>query len=143
MAMNEIEIDAPPERVFAVLSDPERYEDWVMGTSETEGVGDAWPEEGSKLRWEAGVGPLKVSDYTEVVESDAPRRLVLRARMRPLGESMIDIHVDATDRGSRVTLFERPTEGLMKALDNPLSNAGLGARNVVSLDRLKAIVESS
>ena len=31
MAENEIEIEAPPERVWAVLADPQCFDDWVVG----------------------------------------------------------------------------------------------------------------
>jgi uncharacterized protein YndB with AHSA1/START domain len=33
MAVNEQWMDAPPERVFAMLTDPDAYPEWVVGGS--------------------------------------------------------------------------------------------------------------
>lgn len=141
MALNEITIDAPPERVFAVLSDAELYVDWVVGTTETHDVGDGWPAPGGKLSYKAGFGPAKLTDYTEVLASDPPHRLLLRARMRPVGESEIELRLEPSGGGTLVTLREQPVAGVAAALDNPLSEAALKARNVLALRRLKALVE--
>jgi uncharacterized protein YndB with AHSA1/START domain len=143
VARNEITIAAPPERVFAVLSDPAAYVEWVVGTSMTEAVGDGWPEVGAKLHYRAGRGPLTVSDTTEVIECVPGRRLVLRARMRPLGETAIEIDLlpTRTEQATVVRLVEQPATGAVAALENPITDRGLALRNVFSLRRLKGLVE--
>jgi uncharacterized protein YndB with AHSA1/START domain len=143
VAVNEITIDAPPERVFAVLADAERYVEWVVGTTETHDVGDGWPEPGGKLSYQAGIGPAKLTDSTEVLASDPPHRLLLRARMRPVGESDIELLLEPSGGGTLVTLREEPVAGGAAALDNPLTEAALKARNVLALRRLKGLVEES
>jgi uncharacterized protein YndB with AHSA1/START domain len=143
MAVNEIEIAASPDEVFAVLADPERYVDWVVGTSDTETVDPDWPNEGAKLRYEAGVGPLKIADVTEVVESDPPRRLLLRARMRPVGEIGIELVLEPRGTGTRVTMTEEPAAGLLEVAHTPVSDAVTARRNDVALRRLRELVEGS
>jgi uncharacterized protein YndB with AHSA1/START domain len=141
VARNEIRIAASREAVFAVLADPERYADWILGTSETRGANGDWPAEGSSLRYRAGIGPIALSDATEVIESDPPRRLLLRARMRPFGETAIELELEPEDTGTRLVMTEEPVEGLVDATHNPVTDAVLSKRNEVTLERLRSLVE--
>lgn len=79
MPRSEIEIAAPPESVWAVLADAQRYWDWVVGAKEVRDADESWPSPGAKLHHSSGVGPLTVEDETRVLESEQPRRLVLHA----------------------------------------------------------------
>ena len=64
---------APIERVFAVVSDPTTYPDWLVGAREIRSVDDDWPQPGSLFHHRVGlVGPLTVADSPEVLEVDAP-----------------------------------------------------------------------
>jgi uncharacterized protein YndB with AHSA1/START domain len=74
VARNRIHIEAPPEQVFAVLSDPERYPGWVVGAADTIKFDDEFPAPGSSFRHRVGLGPFTLSDRTWVVELDPPRR---------------------------------------------------------------------
>ena len=141
MAVNEIEVAAAPEAVFAVLADPERYADWVVGAAETDELDPSWPAEGATLRYEAGAGPLTVAGVTEVVESEPPRRLVLRALVPSLGEVAIELELEASAAGTRVVMREEPVEGVLEAAHTKLSDAALSRRNEVALDRLRRLVE--
>jgi uncharacterized protein YndB with AHSA1/START domain len=143
VARNEIHVAAPPDAVFAVLADPRRYADWVVGTSETTEVDPAWPEVGSKLRYRVGVGPLGLSDVTEVVECEQPRRLLLRARMRPFGETAIELVLEPDGPGTRVVMVEEPVEGLVEATHTRVTDAVLAQRNTITLARLRGLVEGS
>ena len=84
-AENEIEIDAPPERVWEVLADPECFDDWVVGAKDVRDADDEWPAVGSKLHHSSGVGPLTIDDETTVEASEPPHRLVLLAQARRRG----------------------------------------------------------
>jgi uncharacterized protein YndB with AHSA1/START domain len=141
VALNDIHVAATPEAVFAVLSEPEQYAEWVIGTKRTETVDAAWPEPGSRLRWSAGIGPLETSDVTEVVEAEPGRRLLLRARMRPVGETEIELVLEPSGGGTRIVMREEPVEGLVEAGHTPVSDAVLSQRNERSLDRLRELVE--
>jgi len=141
MARTMIEVSAPPERVFAVLSDPPAYDFWVVGCKEIRGVEGNWPAPGATFHHSVGFGPITVRDSTSVVESAAPHRLVLRGRARPTGVVRIEIDLAARDGGTEVVLTEVPVEGPPAWLHNPLQDWLIDRRNRESLRRLKQLAE--
>jgi uncharacterized protein YndB with AHSA1/START domain len=142
MTVNAISIEAPPEDVFAVLADPERYVQWVVGTTDTGALDAEWPAPGSRLRYRIGVGPVAYSDVTEVVEVHPPSRVVLRARMRPFGTTAIELALTPAEGGTRVVMREEPASGLVRATHTRLTDLVLGRRNEAALDRLRRLVEA-
>jgi uncharacterized protein YndB with AHSA1/START domain len=138
MSKNSLTIDAPPADVWAVLADARAYEHWVVGCDDIRGVEGDWPAVGSRFFHTVGVGPLKTKDNTEVVECEPERRLVLQAHARPAGVAEVIFTLDALDDGSRtdVTIEEFPTEGVAKAIDNPIQDGAIKVRNVETLRRL-------
>lgn len=141
MARTEIEIDAPPQRVWDVLADAPAYGEWVVGTKNIARADAEWPQPGSALEYELGVGPVSVGDHTVVVEADPPRRLVLRAELHRLGAAAIRLDLEPLGAGTRVTMDEEPVEGAVDTLHNPLSDAALTKRNDLALRRLKRLAE--
>ena len=141
MARNDTFIDAPPERVFAVLADADAYGTWVVGSKYIRGADPGFPAKGTRFHHAFGVGPLTVKDHTEVVDVAAPRRLVLRAKARPLGTALVTLIVDAEGAGSRVTIIEDPGDALTRLVFTPLTHLLVKGRNVESLRRLKEIAE--
>lgn len=139
--MNVISIAAPPEDVFEVLADPERYVEWVVGTTETKAMDDAWPAEGSRLGYRVGLGPLALGDVTEVVEVRPPSRMVLRAHMRPLGTTAIELDLAADAGGTRLVMREEPASGFVRATHTRLTDVVLARRNDAALARLRRLVE--
>lgn len=135
-------IGAPPERVWAELSDGWMYTNWVVGATHIRGVDGHWPATGSELHHRVGAWPLTISDATQVVDSDPPRRLVLKARAWPAGEAMVVIEIAPEGDGSSVQMKEWPTAGPAKWLHTPVQEAILRRRNVESLDRLASITEN-
>ena len=155
MAENEIHLEAPPEAVFAVLRDPCRYPDWVVGAKRIRGFDPEWPEPGTEFHHAVGAGPVELKDKTSVVAADEPvvepgtpgdGKLVLRARAMPMGVAVVRITVCEDERpghaGSRVVMHEQPTEGLGARIHNPVLDAAVHVRNAVSLWRLRRLVES-
>jgi uncharacterized protein YndB with AHSA1/START domain len=141
LAVDEIRISAPPERVFAVLSDRDCYERWVVGTEQTtQGEGD-WPAPGSTLRYTVA-GPLKLSNRTVVRSVHAPHRLELRAKAGPLPDADITLDLVPHASGTLVRMHERPASGLVSLLAGPLGHYMLSRRNRVALDRLRRIAET-
>jgi uncharacterized protein YndB with AHSA1/START domain len=138
MSLNTIHVDAPPEAVWEVLADARLYGNWVVGASTTRAVEGRWPERGAVLHH---TQMLLVNDTTTVLESDPPRRLVLEARARPLLVAHVDIRLEPEGDGTRVTLEERPTGGLMASLPEAVSDALLHVRNEETLRRLKRLAE--
>src|SRR3954454_7404363 len=142
MSETEIEIEAPPERVWEVLADPHTYDEWVLGAQEVRDADETWPAVGSKLHHRTGVGRLGGEDETEVVQSDPPRRLGLRARTRPVGEFAIELELEATrSGGTRLVMREGADMGLVAHV--PGTDASIRARNVLSLQRLKTLAEET
>jgi uncharacterized protein YndB with AHSA1/START domain len=79
MARNQRLIAASPERVFSVLSDPDSYGHWVVGSETIRDADEGWPAVGTRFHHRVGWGPIKVNDHTEVLAVDAPNRLQLKA----------------------------------------------------------------
>lgn len=141
MAVDEITVNAPPERVFAVLSDRTQYQNWVVGTETTmEAEGD-WPEVGSTLRYTVA-GPLKLSNRTVVEAIDEPHHLELRAKAGPLPDAAITIDLVPEGAGTRIRMHERPANGLVNVVAGPVGHFAISRRNQEALDRLRCLVES-
>jgi NAD(P)-dependent dehydrogenase (short-subunit alcohol dehydrogenase family)/uncharacterized protein YndB with AHSA1/START domain len=142
MARNRVHIDAAPEDVFAVLSNPHCYPKWVVGAAGVRDHDESFPAVGSRFHHEVGGWPLSLKDHTEVVELDPPRRIVLQAKARPLGTATIEIELEASAGGTGLTMEERPGDRLTTLLaGNPLADTALRVRNAEALSRLKRLVE--
>lgn len=140
MAVNEIEVAAPPETVWGVLADPEAYAYWVVGTKEIRGADDGFPAEGTWLYQKVGAGPLTLSDSSKVLRADPPRLLLLEARLGPLGSARVEIELRAPGAGTVVGLKETGARGPNRLLQ-PVGDLLLRGRNKWSLDRLKELAE--
>jgi len=141
VAENEIVVDAPPERVFGVLADPEKYGEWVVGAAGIRDADGHWPEPGARLHHSTGVGPLTIDDMTEVTAVDPPSRLELLAHLGPLGTFRVELVLEpAPGGGTRIVMREAPVEGISK-LAGPVGDLAGRVRNKLSLARLKALAE--
>jgi uncharacterized protein YndB with AHSA1/START domain len=141
MAHNEAYINVPPATVFAVLSEPDRYADWVVGARKVRGADAHFPTVGSRFHHQVGVPPLVLNDHTEVLENVPSSRLVLRAKTRPFGTARVDLHLVAEGAGTRVRMTETAGDAPSRILLNRLSDGLVHARNVRSLQRLKRLAE--
>jgi hypothetical protein len=141
MADDEIGVRATPDEVFAVLLDARAYAGWVVGARRIRGVDASWPDPGSSFHHALGAGPLELKDDTKVLAVDAPRSLCLEARFRPAGRARIELTVEPAAPGSRIRLREQPVGGPATALRGRIGDRLIGARNVVSLHRLRRLVE--
>ena len=142
MATTEAQFSVSPDRVFAVLSDPESYGDWVVGSHSIRDADPNWPAAGTRFFHRVGAGPLTVSDHTEVLQVDPPRRLVLRARARPVGTAKVEIVLEPRDGGTHVTMTEVAGDPLSRLGLNRLTDPLVHRRNVESLRRLRRISET-
>jgi uncharacterized protein YndB with AHSA1/START domain len=138
VAVNEIAIDAPPERVFAVLADAETYAEWVYGAQDVLDSDPEWPAVGAGLEHESGLPGVTLVDETIVLESEPPRRLVLRAKVGVLGEFRVELVLTPEGSGTRVTMTEEPVAGAAR-LGGPVTTAGLLVRNLLSLRKLREL----
>jgi len=142
MARNEISIDAPPERVFEVLSEPTTFADWVPGTRQITDIDDAWPAEGASFRYVAGLPGLEIRDRTFVRRSLPPELLELKIQVGPLAPARALIELTGQGTGTRVTMLEEPAHPLMRLAIGPLGHALIRIRNIEALRRLKRLVEA-
>ena len=108
VAATEIDIDAPREIVWQVLTAIDRWPSWnpAVGSASLEGA----LEEGSEFRWKAGPGTI-VSKL-EVVE--APRRLAWSGRS--MGIKAFHVHTLDERNGQTVVRTEESYEGLIARL---------------------------
>lgn len=141
MARNQRYIDAPPEQVFAVLSDAWSYAEWVVGSTHIRDADAAFPAAGSRFHHTIGIGPLRLHDHTEVLESHPPRRLRLEARARPLGSATVTLDLAPERQGTRVTMIEDPSGFTAPLRFLPPTHLLTRIRNGESLRRLQALVE--
>ena len=143
MALNEIHIDTPPERVFEVLADWRGYGYWVVGSRKMRGTDPGFPAAGTRFHHQVGIGPLHLDDHTQVLEVHQPRKLVLKAKARPfLGTAVVDLTLEAKDGGTHVTMREDPGDALTAFVFQPITHLLVRGRNVESLKRLKELAES-
>lgn len=141
MAVNTVHVAAPAERVFAALTDPYTYPEWLAGAKHIRAVDDGWPAVGTKFHHQVGVGPIRVNDNTEVVEIDAPTRLVLEVRARPVGRGKTTFTIRPDGAGATLTVEEHPIETPLRILTDRVLDATIHLRNEGSLQRLKRLVE--
>lgn len=143
MAVNDTVIDTPPDRIFDVWRDARLYADWVVGAKHVRAVDDGWPAVGTRFHHCVGFGPLTIKDDTEVLECEPGRRLVLKAKTRPLGTARVELELHPEGAGStRVVMKEGPGDRMSRIVFNPIADLALKGRNVEALRRLKRIAET-
>lgn len=142
MATNHRLLKVTPQRVYDVLTDAHTYADWVVGAHKIRDTDPSWPAVGSRLHHRVGVGPFKLNDHTEVIESRPPEKFVLHARARPFGTAKVTMRLEPAEGGTSVTMIEEAGDTLSRLAINPLTDWLLYLRNVESLRRLARIAES-
>ncbi len=143
MSRNSILIRAQPEQVFDVLDDACAYPRWVVGARRVRRVDTTWPAVGSRFHHAIGTAVGELHDSSKVLERDRPHRMVLEVRFRPTGVARVDIGVDATEDGSKVTIEEAPICGPVSHVPSVIVEPALALRNAISLQRLRHEVEQS
>ncbi|MDX6635996.1 MAG: hypothetical protein QOF06_2199 [Solirubrobacterales bacterium] len=142
MARNRVHIHASPQEVFAVLSNPDCYPRWVVGAAGIRDSDEDFPAVGSRFHHKVGSWPVGLKDHTEVTEIEPPRRIVLKAKARPLGTATIAIDLAGSAGGTELTMEEVPGDRLTSLVaGNPLADTALRLRNAEALARLKRVVE--
>ena len=128
-------VPAAPDAVFAVLSDPETYPEWLTGAQHIRGVDGDFPAPGSEFAHEVGpTGSVTVADKTEVRAAEAPTRLELGVHAGPL-KGVAEFELERPGDGTLVTFRERLTGGMEAAM--PFARGVIFLRNKASLDKLR------
>jgi uncharacterized protein YndB with AHSA1/START domain len=140
MSTNTRVLPVPRAAGWAALSDGFAYSYWVVGTSRIRDVDVTWPQQGSRLHYRIGRGPIRHDGDTQVLSVEDGRRLELEAHAWPVGSARIELRLeDADDGGCRVTMVEHPARGLAARLHNPIGDTMLKLRNVEALRRLERL----
>jgi uncharacterized protein YndB with AHSA1/START domain len=133
-------IQAPPDRVFAVLADGWTYSDWVVGTTHIRDVDPGWPKAGAELHHKAGPWPVSLKEKSTVLAVEQDRALTLRAGLWPLGEAIVKLTLTPVGAGAtRVTFEEDFNAGPLRWVHTKINDLVLHRRNVESLRRLSDI----
>ncbi|MEV6013570.1 SRPBCC family protein [Streptomyces sp. NPDC051976] len=144
MAVRHQLVEYPPEQVWQVLAEPERYADWVVGVSGSEPRGNAWPQVGASLTYTLSLGPWTGKGRTVVRRSQRPRFLELEADSGPFGSARIAIEVRAWgDTESLVIVDEHPLRGTAARLHNVVLDVLLQWRHRRMLGLLAKAVEET
>lgn len=142
MAVTTITIAAPPSEIFRILSDPDRYEEFVVGNSTIRRFDPDWPEEGSEFHHTLGIKPLVVMGKTVALTTDHATLLALDTGMGPLGATITIFKLFPTEEGTRVQIREEPIRGIVAWFWNKPIDVILDRRNRWLLRRLKRLAEA-
>jgi uncharacterized protein YndB with AHSA1/START domain len=141
MSVNQIDAEADPAAVFAVLSDAESYGSWVVGSSQIRDVEGPWPAEGATFHHTQGVGPLGIHDTTSVLECIPGSRLRLEVRARPAVVAEVEFDLRPHDGGTRITMTEVPISGWASRVPRKMVDGAIHLRNAETLRRLRKRAE--
>jgi uncharacterized protein YndB with AHSA1/START domain len=136
VALASREIEASAREVFAVLTDPTTYPDWLVGAKDIRDIDDDWPIVGSKFFHRVGLGPLSIPDSTKVIEVVPDRQLVLAVRARPFVSAVATFTLVSDGRRCVVSFEEEPAVRFLGNVVRPLLDPMTHVRNHVSLKRL-------
>ena len=139
MSTNKRFMPVPPSAVWDALSDTAAYGYWVVGSKVIRDADEGWPAPGAKIHHTVGLGPFEISDETECLEADAPRRLQLRAKGRPLGTAKVTLEMTPKAGGTVVSITENPDGAFRPLAFIPPLQLFTALRNAESLMRLEEL----
>jgi hypothetical protein len=130
--------------VWAVLADPTRYSDWVVGVSGSEVGGGRWPEVGADLGYEVPLGPWRARGRTVVRRSEPPVVLELEAHSPPFGTARIAVELRPWGEDECLAILdEHPLRGAAGWLHNFAFDAFIQVRHRTMLSRLAKVAQQS
>lgn len=99
-------IEAPPERVWAFVSDPSRYPEWSVVTEEMTELDRGAVSEGFQYSEIGGLGPMTGESEWTVTEFDPPRRQVHEGDDGTV-TTMLTIELEPIEDGGSTRLDQR------------------------------------
>jgi uncharacterized membrane protein len=140
---HSIEIDRPPDDVFAYLDQVERHGEWQSAIVSAKVETDGPVRVGTRVRELRKVGGREQDTSYEITEHDPPRRSSFRGvagPVRPLGTVTVEPVGDGTK--SRVALeFDLVGHGFGKLIA-PFARMQAGKSIAASHEQLKARLEA-
>lgn len=98
---NRLHLDAPPEVVFDLMADYERYPDWVAIVEEATLVKGDEIREGAEYEEVSPLGPFDSTSHWRVTEFDPPRRQAHVGQL-PFGPVELTIETRPDDQGGTI-----------------------------------------
>ncbi|WP_225803307.1 SRPBCC family protein [Streptomyces sp. NK15101] len=135
-------IEAPPDAVWAVLSDGRSYARFVVGTHESWEQDGQWPVAGAELGYTLKLGPWSYQGRTVSRVCEPVHRLELEARTH-LGSARIAFRIEPWGDGTLVVVDEHPLQGPAARWHNSGADALLRWRHRKMLDRLDRVAVST
>ena len=139
-----IEIDAPPERVFELLTDLDRLQEWATIAGDTDNPPAKPLAQGATWKHKVKVAGVELEGDWKVVAIDAPRLVEYEATRSEGGWLKMRQRVGPANGGSRVELeveYELPWGALGQAVDKLLVERRNEREAAESLENLKNILE--
>ena len=143
----QIDIDAPPEKVWEVVMDPSRFSEWVTIHRKVHSADTGPPHEGAKMEQTLCLRGANFKVKWELAECRSPSHATWEGRgpMHSHARTVYDLNSDG-DGGTRfhyTNEFKAPG-GPFGAAASRVLVGGLPAREAnASLQKLKRWVESS
>ena len=136
-----VDIEAPAETAWQVVTDWPAQGEWILGTTVTvDGAGDARGL-GGRFSAFTGVGPLGFTDPMEVTEWDPPRRCVVTHLGRVVrGDGVFEVVALGPVRRPRKALVERHRQRQVERVRGRVA-LDLYAGDGVALDRRLRLLE--
>ncbi len=139
-----IEIEAPPEKVFEVLTDLDRLQEWATIAGDAESLPAKPLTQGATWKHKVKVAGVELTGDWNVVAIDPPRLVQYEATRNEGGWLKMRQRVTPADGGSRVELevdYELPWGVLGQAVDKLVVERRNEREAEESLQNLKNILE--
>lgn len=104
---NRRTLDAPPEAVFDLMADYERYPEWVAIVEKARLVEGDRIEAGAVYEEESPLGPIPTTSRWRVIEFDPPRRQVHVGEL-PFGP--VELTIETRPDGEGGTILDHTVE---------------------------------
>jgi hypothetical protein len=133
-----LHIPADRDTVWAIVSNPRTYPDWLVGAQEMRAVDPDFPAPGSALHHSVGpTAGATVDDDSVATAVAPPHYLELEVHVGPLSAD-VELHLREVPEGTEVRFRERPN-GVARAF-TPFIRPVLHARNARSLQQLRDLI---
>ena len=140
----EVEIEATPERVFDLLLDPARLDEWVTASRGVVDVPDGRLRAGSSFRQHLRVGGARFDVRWRVTELERPRLAVWEGRGPAGTHAEVRYELSENDSGTRFRYcndYEFPG-GPLGSVAGRIGSAPARHSMRTSLRKLKRLLES-
>jgi carbon monoxide dehydrogenase subunit G len=142
-AERTVQLEAPPERVYDLVMDPDRLDEWVTIHDHLENAPSGQLEEGSQLTQCLRLAGSRFKVHWTVVQNDRCRRVVWEGKGPVASHARVVYEFEPNGEGTRFSYaneYELPGGPLGRLAERTVSRMTRKALDG-SLQRLKSLVE--